>query len=542
MARSSVKAMFGLHTWTGLVLGWVLYFMFVTGTLGYLDTEIDRWMMPELPAVTRPIEANTAVADAVAVLKAEAPAASRWQIRLPNGRNQPYAAVSWRGSAQSAEPGAGPIYLDPETGSSLAVRATGGGQALYRMHWQLHYVSRAVGEWVVGVATLCMFIALITGLVIHRRLLADFFTFRPGKGQRSWLDMHNLSSVLSLPFQLMITYSGLLFMMFVYLPLLIAMWYGPGQDGRSAFFRDAFKRPEVPSAAGETAPVASLSAVYAESVSLLGGASVASIEVHYPGDANALIIVRSSGSGSPLHNSQTLTFHGVSGELLERSDPPSRSKVSRDLMLGLHEGLFAEPLLRAFYLLSGLMGSIMIATGLTLWCRKRERRGLRASGGPLPLHWVERLNAGTVIGLPASIGCYFASNRLLSLDLAGRAAMEMDVLFYSWAVFLFIAAVRPAARVWQEQSLLAAAIYALLPVLNAVTTDRHLPKSLAQGDWVMAGFDVACLGVSLAFLVVAWHQGRYTRQAPKSGLPERVGGRLVSSKRTAPEYGVPTPR
>jgi len=38
-----------LHTWTGLLLGWVLYFMFVTGTLGYLDTEIDRWMKPELP-------------------------------------------------------------------------------------------------------------------------------------------------------------------------------------------------------------------------------------------------------------------------------------------------------------------------------------------------------------------------------------------------------------------------------------------------------------------------------------------------------------
>lgn len=533
--------MHGLHTWVGLLLGWVLYFMFVTGTLGYLDTEIDRWMMPELPAITSPPELDKVVADATAVLSAKAPAANRWQIRLPNGRNQPYAAVSWRGSAESAEPGAGPTYLDPVTGAPLAVRATSGGQALYRMHWRLHYVPRTVGEWVVGVATFCMFIALLTGLVIHRRLLADFFTFRAGKGQRSWLDMHNLSSVISLPFQLMITYSGLLFMMFVYLPLLIAMWYGPGQDGRSAFFRDAFNRPEIPSAAGETAPVAPLAAVYAESASLLGEATVASVEVHNPGDANARIIVRSSGSGSPLRDSQTLTFHGVSGELLERSDPPSRSKVSRDLMLGLHEGLFAEPLLRAFYLFSGLMGSIMIATGLTLWCRKRERRGLRASGGSLPLHWVERLNAGTVIGLPASIGCYFASNRLLSLDLPGRAAMEMDVLFYSWAVFLVIAALRPAARVWQEQSMLAAAIYAFLPVLNAVTTDRHLPSSAIKGDWVMAGFDLACLGVSLAFVVVAWHQARYTRQAANPALSQGAGGKLASRKRSAPEYGAPTP-
>lgn len=36
-----------LHTWVGVLFGWLLYFMFVTGTAGYLDTEIDRWMRPE---------------------------------------------------------------------------------------------------------------------------------------------------------------------------------------------------------------------------------------------------------------------------------------------------------------------------------------------------------------------------------------------------------------------------------------------------------------------------------------------------------------
>jgi hypothetical protein len=46
-----------LHTWVGLLLGWVLYLMFVTGTAGYLDTEIDRWMKPELPPA-RPVPAE----------------------------------------------------------------------------------------------------------------------------------------------------------------------------------------------------------------------------------------------------------------------------------------------------------------------------------------------------------------------------------------------------------------------------------------------------------------------------------------------------
>ena len=43
------QSMAGLHTWLGVLVGWLLYFMFITGTVGYLDTEIDRWMRPELP-------------------------------------------------------------------------------------------------------------------------------------------------------------------------------------------------------------------------------------------------------------------------------------------------------------------------------------------------------------------------------------------------------------------------------------------------------------------------------------------------------------
>ena len=46
--RQSMK---WLHTWVGLMVGWVLFFMFITGTAGYFDDEITRWMEPERPLV-----------------------------------------------------------------------------------------------------------------------------------------------------------------------------------------------------------------------------------------------------------------------------------------------------------------------------------------------------------------------------------------------------------------------------------------------------------------------------------------------------------
>ncbi|MDH1291420.1 PepSY domain-containing protein [Comamonas terrigena] len=44
-----------MHTWTGLTVDWVLFFVFVTGTAGYFQLQITRWMQPErtVPHVQR---------------------------------------------------------------------------------------------------------------------------------------------------------------------------------------------------------------------------------------------------------------------------------------------------------------------------------------------------------------------------------------------------------------------------------------------------------------------------------------------------------
>ena len=62
------------------------------------------------------------------------------------------------------------------------------------------------------------------------------------------------------------------------------------------------------------------------------------------------------------------------------------------------------------------------------------------------------------------------------------------------AMFLY-ALTRPPERTRVEMLWLCAGAYALLPVLNALTTQRHLGRSLAQGDWIMAGCDLTALAL-----------------------------------------------
>jgi hypothetical protein len=174
-------------------------------------------------------------------------------------------------------------------------------------------------------------------------------------------------------------------------------------------------------------------------------------------------------------------------------------------MLGLHEGLFAAPFLRGLYVLSGLLGTAMIATGLVLWTVKRRQRAdkeRQAAGAGLV--WMEKLNVGTIMGLPAALAFYFWANRLLPLDMPHRAEWEVHAMFLAWLAASVHAALRPARRAWPEQALLAAAAFGLLPLLNALTTTRHLGVTLAQGDWTLAGFDLSMLGIGLLFLAAAW--------------------------------------
>lgn len=235
MKENFRQSMAWLHTWLGLLFGWLLYFMFVTGTAGYLDTEIDRWMRPELPAARYPLPPDTAVGQAQGYLQAHAAHARRWTLTLPIDRNEPWLRVSWQAARGGSPTASGSAYLDPISGRQIETRDTAGGQTLYQMHWRLHDLPEWVSQWIVSIATLVLLIVLVTGTVVHRGIFADFFTFRPGKGQRSWLDAHNVASVVSLPFQLMITYSGLIFVMFSFMPLIAAAWYGPDRAGQDAF-------------------------------------------------------------------------------------------------------------------------------------------------------------------------------------------------------------------------------------------------------------------------------------------------------------------
>lgn len=545
------QSMAWLHTWVGLVAGWVLFFVFVTGTAGYFSDEIDRWMRPELPLAERldDVDRGALLARALARLETVAPGAARWTVELPHDGLQPRGprglSIAWeevpeRGQRQGRR---GHEVLDPSSGEpaeAVEPRATDGGQLLYRMHYLLHYFPRSVGILLVGACTMLMLLAILTGIITHAKIFKDFFTFRAGKGQRSWLDAHNVVSVMALPFFLMITYSGLMFFPLQYMPAAISTVYGTSPPQLRTFIDEFFERANA-TRLPVVRPDVSLTRMIDTAEAEWGARQAVAIEVgHVEGAVPHVDIRRAHGTQIDFREPETMRFDATSGERIAGDPPTHAVGKTRNVMYALHEGVFAGIGLRWLYFAAGLLGCGMIGTGLVLWTVKRRKRhdkqGATSTFDAAGLRLVEVLNIGTIAGLPVAVAAYFWANRLLPLEIADRGQWEAHCMFLVWGWTFLYASLRPLRRAWIEVFWLAAGAFALLPVVNALTTDRHLGITLPQGDWVLAGFDLTVLGLAAAFVYVADKLQRKWRHAPV--LVQEGAGHEVAERTAGEDWSV----
>ena len=491
MARGFRYEMSSLHSWVGLLLGWVLYFIFATGTIGYFDTELDRWMQPELPQSKEQTANLKETKEALNYLSQHANGAKSWSIHFAKDRNTPYLELWWQDALLEWHN----QKLAPDI-SPLNARETGGAQVLYKMHWKFHYLPRWASDWLVGIAAMFLFLAVTTGVIIHKNILKNFFTFRRGINYRAWLDAHKLVGVIVLPFHLVIASSGLVFIMFAYFPWIISSFYGAGIENKERMFDDIFSAIQTPMASGKKAELVDFSLIWEQLEEKNLHASVSVIEVLHPNDENSQITLYVSNENSILRAPDQWVFSGVDGRLLAyKLANASLAESTRDLLLSLHEGLFADTFVRWLYFLSGLLGSAMVATGLILWTKKRKEKG--------SLALVERLNIATIVGLISAIGVYFVANRILALDMPQRAEWEVHLMFISWGTLFIHTFFRSVKRAWIEQLYFGATIFLSLPILSALFTQRPFWLSVTQGDILFVTIELIFILVGAVFFYLA---------------------------------------
>jgi hypothetical protein len=128
-----------------------------------------------------------------------------------------------------------------------------------------------------------------------------------------------------------------------------------------------------------------------------------------------------------------------------------------------------------------------------------------------------------------AIAAYFWANRLLPVEMSTRAAWEVHAMYLTMAAMFAYPMFRPPERARVEMLWLCTAAYGLLPVLNALTTSRHLGHSLGEGDWIMAGFDLTALGCAAISAVCAVKVSRSQAKATVRRRPKAASAELAVS-------------
>ena len=497
------QAMAWLHGWTGLLLGWALFVMCLAGTMSVFKPEIGRWMRPEATAKADPVDALSA---ATRWLQQSASGSSGWYLTAPDART----------NIVEASYDAGPDYLfralDPVSGAPVA-RETLGGEFFYRLHFELQ-LPYPWGRLLAALAAMTMLVALITGIIAHRRIFRDFFTFRPGKGQRSWLDGHNALGVLSLPFHLMITFTGLVTLASLTMPWGAVAAYG---SDMAAMYRDFTPGAADRAPSGRRTPLAPIGPMLREAERRFGGAAIGRIAVANPGDAAAVVTVYRSDAGQLASTPGEISFDGTTGRMLADWTEARPALRTYGVVYGLHMARFAPALMRWLYFLGGAMLTLTIATGLVLWVVKRREKAPLSLGNRI----VERLNAGVIAGVPIGFVAYFWANRLLPPGIVGRAGLEVAVALWTAGLAVLVGLALPPARAWRLLlSALALGCVAAPWLDNGV---RWFMAGLVREDGALIGGDLVMIavGASLAMLV------RRGRALPRRA-PRRTNGEAIA--------------
>lgn len=538
MFNSFRQAMAWLHTWFGLVLGFVLMAAFFFGALSVFDREIDRWAipatriepqpMPSFEKVLRPaferMQPNKQAIDAMrprvnGPMPTHFDKVASWSAYTTH--RDPVLALYAGYQVPNAKDPEELIWayatIDPRDGSVLPDdRLKIGSGFFFPLHYGLTLDWKNLGIWIVGFSALVMLAALISGVVMHRKLFREFFTFSPGKARlRSVLDLHNLTGVVALPFHFFFALTGLL--------IFAGTYYFPVGHTQLHDLHDLHERTEAQETglphqrAGVAAGLASVDAMVAQAQQRWQAndkaGDVGFLVLQHVGDTNAYVSVYRAGTDRIALVGDGIHFNAANGKLIR--EDPAATPVARmsEFLTGLHLQHFRHWLLRWLYVLGGLAGAVCIATGFVFFVEKRKRQ--HAQQGSQGARIVDALAVTTVTGMVlATLGILIA-NRLLPDALPGRGDWERYAFWAVWALALVHAGIRgaPVARglsnpAWREQTWAIAVLAVAAVALNWITTGDHLLRTLSQGYWPVAGIDLFLLATAAVAMIAARKLGQ----------------------------------
>ncbi len=366
--KSRTKLWFLVHSWLAMPIWLFVFFVCLTGSIATVSQEI-VWLIDPAVRANQPSDQTRILNydEIIDVVHQASPQVYIERITRPvKSQFALSAVVSYPDSTTAT------VYINPYTG---AIQGTASGfdfrQFIRAVHgWLLlpfdnGYTFYSFGWYMVSFLGIPMLLSLITGLVVYKRFWRGFFSprLRFNRGSRVfWGDFHRLAGIWSIPFILIISVTGIWFLIQA---ALFDNSISISSDGPPIYVA----REDVPSSIGDEPAMISPS----DAVAVVTQAypNVTAERVSVPGNTYNHYVVDGRSQRYPLiiERFSVNPYNGNIEKAKRLSDHTSLELVTES-MRPLHTGDFVGLTLKLVYFFFGLLLTMMVFSGMAIWIKR----------------------------------------------------------------------------------------------------------------------------------------------------------------------------
>lgn len=385
LSPDNTKRQLAIHGWVGLILGFLLYVIVVTGAVVVFIEELSQW---SVSGHVEPYPLTQSVHRSIETLAQRTPEMYHQDIDVRSSY-QGYLLVSFTADndVTALEPTnriqylINPLNLDIiETNTDpkqfIDTTASSWIRFIREVHTDL-YIPGRVSRYIVGLFGMILLIATISGFLLHRHLIRDLFLSPRKSNQLLYQrDGHNLAGTWSLPFAFILALTGavICFDTRIGLPVMVMTVYEGDADKA---LNKLLPKPDVKRIAkASSTEIYNLDQIVADASQRIA-ITPTRLSIHGYGSLQTL--VTTVHPAIDIDNNlfdHSLLFNGNNGQFIEEitqliGERPTVSSRAHQLIYTLHYGNFSGWLSKLLWLILSVVLSYVIITGFNLWFERR---------------------------------------------------------------------------------------------------------------------------------------------------------------------------
>lgn len=380
------------------------------------------------------------------------------------------------------------------------------GEFLYRLHFlaQLNQVPIRIGTpfgyLVAGVVSFLFLFALITGLFLHwDKIKNNFFLFRPwSKWKTVWTDMHTVLGVIGFPFQFIFAITGVILIVnFALIGPFSKLLYNGDQE---KLYQDLQYSREM-NVTYSYQPLSSsfdVNAFVDDWMQKWPESDISRLHIRNYGDKSMEVALETKPkSNANFAGSGFVRLKVAEGKLLEVKSPNTDASYVdwvKSLVYHLHFGDYGGLTLRIVYFVLGLLGCVVIISGIMIWLVARDKPNIPPYKRKFNF-WAANLFISIALSmLPVTAFTLI----VLKFSTTVNQSLIYHLYFYSWLIMtIYLLALRDLTKVNKHTLVLSAILCLGVPIANGVSTNLWLWNTLQAKSYDIFFIDMLFIVIAL---------------------------------------------